>query len=158
MGVLQRKRRRPRRLFMVRPVIIFAIAAVCLASSSLAQSVQTSTASPAGSHSSSTVIVTAQDNGKEVDLPQGGTLVVRLEANPSTGYSWTVKGDPSPLKLVKLSYRKNNSNRAAGAPSTQELRLAATSSGIVLLDLEYRRPWEYNAAPARTFRIHVNAR
>jgi inhibitor of cysteine peptidase len=143
---------------MVRPVIIFAIAAVCLASSSLAQSVQSSTTSQAGSHPSSTVIVTAQDNGKEVDLPQGGTLVVRLEANPSTGYSWTVKGDPSPLKLVKSSYRKNNSNRAAGAPGTQELRLAATSSGIVSLDLEYRRLWEYNAAPARTFRIQVNAR
>ena len=138
---------------------IFTIMIVCLAAPTCALNAQLKAASQPTSHSSSTVIVTAQENGKEVDLPQGATLLVRLEANPTTGYTWTVKSDPSPLKLVKSSYKKNNSaGHAAGAPSMQELRLIAASSGVVSLDLEYRRPWEFNAAPAKTFRIQVNAR
>ena len=92
-------------------------------------------------------------------FPTGDTLVVRLKSNPSTGYTWAIKGDPSPLRLVKSSAKKNNqTGHAAGAPVTQEFRLSATSAGMASLTLEYRRPWEYTAGPAKTFDVQVNAR
>ncbi len=113
---------------------------------------QTKSASPV-------VTITDADNGKDIDLPTGDTLVVRLTSNPSTGYTWAIKGDPSPLRLVKSSAKKNNqTGHAAGAPVTQEFRLAATSSGMATLTLEYHRPWEYTAGPAKTFAVKVNAR
>ncbi len=108
---------------------------------------------------SSVVAVTDQDNGKDIDLPAGDTLVLRLKSNPSTGYSWAIKGDPSPLKLVKSSTEKNSqTSNVPGAPVTQEFRLTAVSAGMASLSLEYRRPWEHDVAPAKTFQVRVNAR
>ena len=109
-------------------------------------------------NASSVVVITDQDNGKDIDLPAGGTLVLRLTSNPSTGYSWAIKGDPSPLKLVKSSTKKTGQNgHAVGAPVTQEFRLTAVSAGMASLTLEYRRPWEHNVASAKTFQVRVNA-
>ena len=108
---------------------------------------------------SSVVILTDEDNGKEIDLPAGDTLMLRLKSNPSTGYSWAIKGDPSPLRLVKSSTKENaQTGHAVGAPVTQEFRLTAVSAGMASLTLEYRRPWEYNVAPAKMFKVKVNAR
>lgn len=122
-------------------------------------------AQPSQSHASQTksaspvIIVTDADNGKDIDLPAGDTLVVRLKSNPSTGYSWAIKGDPSPLRLGKSSTKKNSqTGHAAGTPVTQEFRLSATSAGLASLTLEYRRPWEYTAGPARKFHVQVNTR
>ena len=107
----------------------------------------------------STVIVTDQDNGKDIDLPAGDTLVIRLKSNPSTGYSWAIKDDAAPLRLVKSSTRKNSqASHVAGAPVIQEFRLTAISAGMAPLTLEYRRPWEHGMAPAKTFQVKVNAR
>ncbi len=107
----------------------------------------------------SVVTITDKDNGTDVDLPQGATLLVKLASNPSTGYSWAVKGDPSPLKLEKTSVKKGKqSSKKAGAPGVQELRFGATSAGMASLTLEYRRPWEYTASPAKTFSVKVNVR
>ena len=103
------------------------------------------------------VTVTDQDNGRDVELPQGSTLLVKLNSNPSTGYSWSVKGDPSPLKLQKKSFRQPKQQKP-GAPGMQEFRFTSASAGMVMLTLEYRRPWEHEAAAARTFQVHVMAR
>ena len=117
-----------------------------------ARSTQPKSASPV-------LVITDQDNGKDVDLPAGDTLVIRLKSNPSTGYVWAIKGDPSPLRLVKSSAQKTGqTSRAVGAPATQEFRLTAASAGMASLTLEYRRPWEYTAGPAKTFKVKVNAR
>lgn len=125
----------------------------------------TTPAQPSQSHAAQTkvaspiVIVTDADNGKDIDLPAGDTLVVRLKSNPSTGYSWAIKGDPSPLRLAKSSSKKNTqTSHGAGSPVTQELRLTATSAGMASLTLEYRRAWEYTAGPAKKFHLQVNAR
>ena len=105
------------------------------------------------------VTVTDQDNGRDIDLPQGGTLLVKLTSNPSTGYSWAVTGTSAPLRLDKTTLKKGKqSDRRAGAPGTQELRFSGTSAGMAVLTLEYRRPWEHDVAPARTFTLKVNVR
>ena len=47
------------------------------------------------------VVVTDANNGQEVTLQRGDTLVVRLASNPTTAYSWhTVL---SPTSIVSLS-------------------------------------------------------
>ncbi len=90
------------------------------------------------------LLITDQDNGKDIDLPAGGTLVVRLKSNPSTGYVWAIKGDPSPLRLVKSSAKKTGqTSRAVGAPATQEFRLTAASAGMA-----------WAAGPIRRMGVH----
>jgi len=106
--------------------------------------------------SSPVMTVTDQENGKTIDLAKGGTLVVELSSNASTGYSWAVKGDPAPLKLVSSDYKQPERSGGVGAPGVQQFRLKATASGTSTLTLIYRRPWEEGVAPARIFTLHVN--
>jgi inhibitor of cysteine peptidase len=107
-----------------------------------------------GASASSTMTVSDQDTGKTIDLAKGGTLVVELSSNPSTGYSWAVKGNPAPLKLVGSDYKPDQSGKV-GAPGVQQFRMEATAPGTSTLKLVYRRPWEKGVAPARTFTLHV---
>ena len=99
--------------------------------------------------------VTDQENGKTISLSKGATLIVQLASNPSTGYSWAVKGDSAPLKLVSSDHKQDQSGKI-GAPGTQQFRFEATASGASTLKLTYHRPWEKGVAPARTFTLHVN--
>jgi inhibitor of cysteine peptidase len=106
-----------------------------------------------------TITITDQQNGKDVEVPAGGTLVVRLPSNPTTGYSWAVAGDPAPLRFMKTRNLKSNASEPSlGAPGVQELKFGAPATGISKLTLEYRRPWEHGGTPAKTFSVKVNVR
>jgi inhibitor of cysteine peptidase len=100
--------------------------------------------------------ITTDDNGKDITLPKNGRLLVRLPGNPSTGYSWVLSGDPSPLVLVTTDYQRGSQRTGMmGAPQTQQLRFTTNGSGTASLHLAYRRPWEKEVAPAKTFSVTV---
>ncbi len=144
---------------MIRCAWIIGAATLCLVFGRVAGAWQTSSAKPPAKAGSHIVSVTGEDNGKDVDLTSGDKLVVKLGSNPSTGYSWAVAGDPSPLKLQKTSYRKNKAaSKAMGAPGVQVFQFSARSAGMATLQLIYRRSWEYNVQPAKTFDVRVNVR
>ncbi|MGC2108095.1 MAG: protease inhibitor I42 family protein [Candidatus Korobacteraceae bacterium] len=135
------------------------LALLCLPVSMFAATPQASKSDSTAKSSPPPVTATDQDNGKDIDLTTGGTLVVKLKSNPSTGYSWTVAGDPSPLRLQKSTYVKNSqSSKVAGAPGMQVLRFTASSAGMTNLTLVYRRSWEYNVPPAKSLSVRVNVR
>ena len=139
------------------PIVTWAV--LCLSTAMMAGALQTSASTAPANASSPTVTVTDQDNGKDIDLIAGNTLLVKLKSNPSTGYAWTVSGDPSPLRLEKTTYVKNSkSSKAVGAPGMQVLRFGVSSSGMATLTVVYRRSWEYNVPPAKTFSVRVNVR
>lgn len=143
---------------MARCVPIVTLALLCLSTGMMAEALQTA-ASASPKAPSSTVTVTDQDNGKDIDLTTGATLIVKLKSNPSTGYGWTVSGDPSPLRLEKSTYVKNtHASKTVGVPGMQVLRFSASSAGMATLTVVYRRSWEYNVPPAKTFSLRVNIR
>jgi inhibitor of cysteine peptidase len=143
---------------MIRRAQIVAAVILYLSFAPLVTAWQSASKSPS-KQASQTVTIGDEDNGKDVDLTSGGTLVVKLKSNRSTGYSWAVAGDPSPLKLEKTSYRRNTaSSQAVGAPGVQVFQFTANSAGMAALTLNYRRSWEYNLPPARTFRVRVDVR
>jgi len=116
-------------------------------------------ASTSSAKAASGVVLTDRDNGSDVDLAPNAPLVVRLPSNPSTGYAWTVAGDPSPLKLQKASFRKGKTKAGAvGASGTAVFQLNASSAGMATLTFVYRRSWEYNLPPMKTFSVRVNVR
>jgi inhibitor of cysteine peptidase len=144
---------------MIRCPWIVGVAAFCLAFGCVAEAWQTPSAKSPAKAGSHAVSIADEDNGKDVDLTSGGTLIVKLTSNPATGYSWAVAGDPSPLKLEKTSYRKNtSSSKVVGAPGVQMFQFDAGSAGMATLQLIYRRSWEYNVPPAKTFNVRVNVR
>jgi len=138
---------------------IVGVATFCVLFGYVTEAWQTPSAKSPAKAGSHAVSITDEDNGKDVDLTSGGTLIVKLKSNPSTGYRWVVAGDPSPLKLVQTSYRRNTaSSKAVGAPGVQVLQFNASSAGMATLQLIYRRSWEYNVQPAKTFNVRVDVR
>jgi predicted secreted protein len=48
-----------------------------------------------------TVTVTEADRGKDITVPAGGILIVRLASNPTTGYRWHYVTAPDSLFRLK---------------------------------------------------------
>lgn len=97
------------------------------------------------------------DSGTAVTVDRGTQLVVRLSANPSTGYGWVATvSDPSVLTRSGDPVFKPSSG-ALGADGVYTLRYLAGKSGRSELKLDYLRSWE-TAAPLRTVDIEVVVR
>lgn len=99
------------------------------------------------------------DNGREMQLKKGQPLVVTLEANPTTGYSWEVAEplDEQVLRQVGEPEFKAESD-LVGAGGVQILRFEALNAGQTALKLAYRRSWEKDVEPLNTFSIQVVVR
>jgi len=98
------------------------------------------------------------DNGRQVELKMGQQLVVSLEGNPSTGYTWEVtEVDAKVLRQSGEPEFQPQSN-LPGAPALITLRFQTVGAGTTDLKLAYRRPWEKNTPPAQTFAVRVSVR
>jgi inhibitor of cysteine peptidase len=104
------------------------------------------------------IVVNAADDGRTIELGEGQVLVVRLEAHPSTGYGWQVaesaqEGIVSQVGEIEFEPESD----LLCAPGTQIVRFQAHREGHSALRLEYRRPWEPQVEPTRTFHLQVKA-
>lgn len=106
------------------------------------------------------------DNGATVKLALGGTLTITLESNPSTGFTWSLAGLAGPeLEMVgEPQYVPPVSTTPlVGAPGSQVFTFRTTGVGmppagtpaVVQVALDYKRGFEPDVAPAKTFRITV---
>ncbi|MFW6136221.1 MAG: protease inhibitor I42 family protein [Chloroflexota bacterium] len=103
---------------------------------------------------SGAVTLHARDDGSQVELAEGQSLVISLEGNPTAGCTWeTVEYDEQILRQVGEPSFTPESD-ALGAPGTQVLRFEAVGEGRTTLRLVYHRPWE-DAEPERTFSVEV---
>jgi inhibitor of cysteine peptidase len=115
--------------------------------------------SAAGTNSSGVVTITEADQGKTVQAKQGNTVLVSLPGNPSTGYTWVAKDVPSFLKQEgEPTFKGTNGSSAVGAPGTIVLTFRVELPGSGPLNLDYKRPWETTATPAKTFSTTVEAK
>jgi len=150
-----------RKLLLSRSTIAVLISLTALASLSARVAAQQATdANTANTKKSKSVVgVMEADNGKTIDLTPGQTLRVKLKVIAGTGYGWTIDGDPAPLKLTKSYTQQTNSTaRRAGGPEMSVFELTPNSTGLANLTFVYRRSWEYNVPPAKTFSVRVNVR
>lgn len=101
--------------------------------------------------------------GTTTELATGELLWVALEGNPSTGHVWAVDG-PLPAQLEVVSGLPGGPDTPAsavpmvGAPQTQWLYFRAVQRGSAELRLRWHRPWEGDAAPARTASYTITVR
>lgn len=103
-----------------------------------------------------TITVGPAANGSQRTLHRGYRLVVRLPANPSTGYGWTVRSSMRPvLSFTGRSYVPPGGDGRAGAAGTAVIRFRALAAGRTVLRITYARAWEKGVPPARTFTLTV---
>lgn len=114
----------------------------------------TTTCTPQGE-----VEVGAQDNGGQIEAKVGDVLIVKLDANPSTGYAWeAVDLDGKILAQkgeVEFQQAKTEGEPLVGAGGTQVLRYDVLATGETELKLVYHRSFEPDVEPLQTFSVRV---
>jgi inhibitor of cysteine peptidase len=96
------------------------------------------------------------DNGSTLKISTGDTLRLELESNPSTGYLWVFGApfDPELLVMVSESYdREKDSDKRVGSPMKRIMTFKAVAPGRTGIKLDYKRPWERNEAPVKTYEL-----
>jgi inhibitor of cysteine peptidase len=86
-------------------------------------------------------------------------VVIELEGNPSTGYSWTYTADPEGIvREVSNEYRRDTAKGAVGTGGQFVFVFEALSRGETELRFIYARPWEKDAPPAESvsYTLRVN--
>jgi inhibitor of cysteine peptidase len=96
-----------------------------------------------------------QDDGAQVDLQKGQVLVITLESNPSTGYSWATQGVEGRILAQVGEAEFQAKSSLVGASGAEVLRFKAAGTGQTTLELAYRRPWEQGVAPEKRFTLQV---
>jgi inhibitor of cysteine peptidase len=100
--------------------------------------------------------LTAADKGSQVEVAVGQKILVTLDGNPSTGYSWDVKElETSLLEQVGEAKFESNAPSLVGSGGTQTLTFKALQAGTTTLTLVYHRPWETEVEPIDTFSVTV---
>ncbi len=100
------------------------------------------------------VVVSACDSAAHV--PPGGTLVVRLESQFTTGYLWGVAA-PSPrvVEAVGKPTTEPQKEDEDGGTQRQVFRFKAVSTGSGTLTFHKKRSWEKGKPPLETCTIKV---
>jgi inhibitor of cysteine peptidase len=98
-------------------------------------------------------LITEADAGHTIRVPVGTTLEVALPGNPTTGYIWQRSpGDPGGIEVLGAA-RFEPSGPAIGQGGLVHLGFRVTKPAATSLWLVYRRPFEKDVAPARTFSV-----
>ena len=94
------------------------------------------------------------DDGVVVALDEGATLILELEANPTTGFIWELDTfDEGVLHLTgEPAYRSDSD--LPGSPGTMTFTFEAVGVGDTELRMVYRRPWE-DESPIQAFGLSV---
>jgi inhibitor of cysteine peptidase len=104
--------------------------------------------------------LTAKDNGGTFVIQVGGTIVLKLEANPSTGYSWEMN-DPDPeqslLAQVGEPVFKADNPDAAGAGGIETFTFNAADPGEMTVSLVYASLGA-NEAPTEAFEFDLTVK
>jgi inhibitor of cysteine peptidase len=112
-------------------------------------------AGAACSGGSGNVSVDSSYSGKQVELSVGQSLVVTLDSNASTGYSWSLiqNSDETVLNKTGNQYIAPQTT-LVGAAGKEEWTFKALKKGTSIISMGYSRPWE-STPPIETFDLTV---
>ncbi len=99
--------------------------------------------------------LTQADSGSTITLHPGDTLEIVLQGNPSTGYTWEVKPGSEALLKQKGEPEFTPDSKALGSEGRMTFRFDVVAVGKGSLVLLYRRTFEPEARPLRTFGIRI---
>jgi inhibitor of cysteine peptidase len=104
-----------------------------------------------------TTTVTADENtnGETVKLKQGQTLKIKIDGNPTTGYSWNLTDVDQEILAPLGEPDYASSSTLVGAGGTYTFIFKAVAPGSTTLKLDYFRTFEKENPPADTFQLSV---
>jgi predicted secreted protein len=103
-------------------------------------------------------MVAESEAGGVIEVERGKRITLRLEANHSTGYRWSLaaSGDGGLERIGEPFYTTEKS--VAGGGGAEYWTFRATRGGKKELRFEYRRPWEKDQPAVRVLNHALNVR
>ncbi len=92
-------------------------------------------------------------SSESVRVRLGDTFEINEPSNPTTGHKWTPIFDPSLLELKAEKYER--SPGMIGGGGKQKFTFLAKKRGKVVIQLEYKRPWEGSPEKRLDFEVTV---
>ena len=103
--------------------------------------------------------LTENADGKELRIKSGSMYAMKLDSNPSTGYSWNLKQSSNIIgNIVKVGSSfvlPNVDDNRVGTPGVEISMYAARSKGTYDVVMEYKRPWETFVQKKISFKLIV---
>jgi predicted secreted protein len=95
--------------------------------------------------------------GDTFETTVGKTFSIALDANPSTGYSWSQSiKDPTVVAFVSNSYvTESRDPQVVGGGGTDTFTFKTLAKGSTVITLKYARSWETGAPAAQTRTVTV---
>jgi inhibitor of cysteine peptidase len=102
------------------------------------------------------VTVTDKANDTKVKVAKGKVLTVQLTGNPTTGFNWFVeKNDKEALPQQGKKEYAPAKKGVVGGGGTFTFKFKAEKAGTSELELVYKRAFEKDTPPAKTFKVKV---
>jgi inhibitor of cysteine peptidase len=102
------------------------------------------------------VILSAEENGKSVNVEAGSSLLIRLPESPTTGYVWVNKTAGDILLLQESDYAQATPGVIGGA-GLRSMRYLVTKPGRATLLLKQMREWEGDSSTVAVFSVSIQA-
>ena len=99
------------------------------------------------------------DPGETIDsgVNKEFIILIALESNPTTGYSWEANYDETMLELVEETYELGEyaQQGVVGAGGTELFRFRALECGEIKITMVYKRPWEEEVLDQKVFTVDI---
>jgi len=84
-------------------------------------------------------------------------VLIALESNPTTGYSWEAEYDTATLELVEETFELGEyaNQSIVGAGGTELFRFKGLSKGETKITFNYKRSWETEILDTKVFTVEV---
>jgi predicted secreted protein len=125
-------------------IVVLVMAAVCALTAP--SPLRSAHAQPAGSCD------TASDPNVALEVSVGRPVVIAMDANRTTGYTWYMSQppDPSVVQLFDATYQTPPPGSPPGRGSLKCWSFLAFGEGTTEVSFDYRRPFELDQPPANS--------
>lgn len=87
-------------------------------------------------------VVTRNDQGRTITVQTGDAIVLWIEENLSTGYSWDIAAESRPVLALQHSEHVAATGGLMGCNGMRLLHFVAQVPGSQPIRLQLRRPWD----------------
>jgi len=106
-----------------------------------------------------------EGNETHITLDSMGPFFIKIESNPSTGYSWSLQKNTDEtvvkfkgIKEPDQEEEEKDEPPMMGAPSYETFIFDALKPGKTEVLLKYHRPWEKDVPPIKTHKIFIGVK
>ncbi len=98
---------------------------------------------------------------KTIEVVYPGSVIVKLDSNPSTGFSWVaaaVNSDPNVISQSENKYIASDVTGVVGAAGEEVWTFKTLKKGTATLNYEYSQPWAGGQKSVRTVQLIITVK